>query len=99
MATEDPPPLDVAGIRRDGDKLWRALADATTEQLEALLEEPGIGAKNDILAELSRRRTLESILRSEELSRRISCMAIITSAAAIVAIYLAVAVALHWGPF
>jgi hypothetical protein len=57
-----------------------------------MLRMPALGAKNDILAELDRRKT-------QKVNRQLLRLAQITSAAAIFTIFLALAIALHWGPF
>ena len=60
---------------------------------------PALGAKDVILAEVDRRKTQEVNRRLLELNQRIVWLSAIISAAAILTIFLAVAIALNWGPF
>jgi hypothetical protein len=86
-------------ISFEGDLLFDYIAKADIEELKRMLRMRGLGAKDVILAEISRRRTLEVNQRAEDLTRRIVLLAAITCGAAIFTIFLAVAIALHWGPF
>jgi hypothetical protein len=75
-----------------GDELFDYMSRADVDELRRMLRMPALGAKDVILAELDRRMT-------QEVNRRLLVLAQITSGAAIFTIFLALAIALHWGPF
>jgi biopolymer transport protein ExbB/TolQ len=90
---------DEEPLSMQGDRLFEYTSNADVPELRRMLRMPALGAKDVILAELDRRLTQEVNQRMEQLNRRIVLLAQITSAAAIFTIFIALAVALHWGPF